>query len=70
MDLDREKLRFDGKPVREAERRYILLYKPKGYPTTYKDPEGRPTVTTSNRILVSSLAPLGGWIWTRPGCCC
>ncbi len=26
------------------ERRYILLYKPKGYITTYRDPEGRPTV--------------------------
>jgi 23S rRNA pseudouridine2605 synthase len=25
-------------------KQYILLYKPKGYLTTYKDPEGRPTV--------------------------
>lgn len=44
VDLDRDKVTFDGKPVAEAQRRYILLYKPKGYLTTYRDPEGRPTV--------------------------
>ena len=44
MDLDRDKVTLDGKPVSEAERRYILLYKPKGYLTTYRDPTGRPTV--------------------------
>jgi pseudouridine synthase len=35
---------LDGKPIAARERRYILLYKPKGYLTTYKDPEGRETV--------------------------
>ncbi len=44
VDLDRDKVTLDGKPVIEAARRYILLYKPKGYLTTYRDPEGRPTV--------------------------
>lgn len=44
VDLDQDKVTFDGKPVTEAERRYVLLYKPKGYLTTYRDPEGRPTV--------------------------
>ncbi len=44
VDLDRDKVTLDGKPVAEAERRYILLYKPKGYVTTYRDPQGRPTV--------------------------
>ncbi len=44
VDLERDRVTFDGKPVTAAERRYILLYKPKGYLTTYKDPEGRPTV--------------------------
>lgn len=44
VDLDRDKVTLDGKPVSKAESRYILLYKPKGYVTTYKDPQGRPTV--------------------------
>jgi 23S rRNA pseudouridine2605 synthase len=44
VDLDRDKVTLDGKPVVNAERRYILLYKPKGYVTTYNDPQGRPTV--------------------------
>lgn len=44
VDLDRDRVTLDGKPVAAAAPRYILLYKPKGYLTTYKDPEGRPTV--------------------------
>ncbi len=40
----RDKILLDGKPLERAERRYILLYKPKGYLTTYRDPEGRKTV--------------------------
>lgn len=35
---------LDGKPLRAAKKIYLLLYKPKGYVTTYKDPDGRPTV--------------------------
>jgi pseudouridine synthase len=30
--------------LRAAKKIYLLLYKPKGYVTTYKDPDGRPTV--------------------------
>jgi len=44
VDLDRDRVTLDGKLLREQGKRYILLYKPKGYVTTYKDPEGRPTV--------------------------
>ena len=44
VDVARDKISVDGKPLAKAETRYILLYKPKGYLTTYKDPEGRPTV--------------------------
>jgi len=44
IDLERDYVTLDGKEIREQARRYILLYKPKGYVTTYKDPEGRPTV--------------------------
>jgi len=44
VDLERDTVTLDGKPVRASKRIYLLLYKPKGYITTYKDPEGRPTV--------------------------
>jgi 23S rRNA pseudouridine2605 synthase len=44
VDLDRDRVTFDGKPVRGSRKIHLLLYKPKGYLTTYKDPEGRPTI--------------------------
>lgn len=46
VDLARDKVTLDGAPLRKAKQIYLLLYKPKGYLTTYKDPEGRPTVYT------------------------
>lgn len=44
FDPERDRIAFDGKPLRAARKIYLLLYKPKGYLTTYKDPEGRPTI--------------------------
>ena len=52
VDPERDRVMIDGRPVHPisdgargaAEKVYLLLYKPKGYLTTYKDPEGRPTV--------------------------
>jgi 23S rRNA pseudouridine2605 synthase len=44
VDLDRDRVTLDNKPLGQAKPLYILLYKPKGYITTYKDPQGRPTV--------------------------
>lgn len=44
VDLERDRITLDGKPVRSGRKLYLLLYKPKGYLTTYSDPEGRPTV--------------------------
>lgn len=44
VDLEHDKVTLDGKPVQAARKLHLLLYKPKGYLTTYKDPEGRPTV--------------------------
>jgi pseudouridine synthase len=44
-DPARDDIRVDGQRVRAAPRhRYILLNKPRGYMTTRKDPERRPTV--------------------------
>src|ERR1017187_3731929 len=44
VDLENDRVTLDGKPLRAATKTYVLLYKPKGYLTTYRDPEGRPTV--------------------------
>jgi pseudouridine synthase len=55
VDLERDGVSVDGKPLRAAQPAYILLYKPKGYLTTYRDPEGRPTV-------YDLVAGLGTWV--------
>jgi len=44
VDLKRDRVTLDGRPLAAPKKRYLLLYKPKGYLTTYKDPEGRKTV--------------------------
>ena len=44
IDLERDRVRLDDKPLVARERLYVLLYKPAGYLTTHKDPQGRPTV--------------------------
>ena len=44
IDLERDRVTFDGKPLQKAATTYLLLHKPTGYLTTYRDPEGRPTI--------------------------
>ncbi len=44
IDLERDRVTFEGKPLKSPAKLYVLLYKPKGYLTTRRDPEGRPTV--------------------------
>jgi pseudouridine synthase len=44
IDLERDRVEFDGKPLESEERTYLLLHKPAGYITTYRDPQGRPTI--------------------------
>ena len=44
VDLARDKVTLDNNLVKATEKIYLLLYKPTGYITTFKDPEGRPTV--------------------------
>jgi 23S rRNA pseudouridine2605 synthase len=44
VDPEHQQVTLDGKPLHAARKIYLLLYKPKGYVATYKDPGGRPTV--------------------------
>jgi pseudouridine synthase len=59
VDLKRDKILFDNQPLAAAKKRYILLYKPKGYITTYGDPEKRPTVYDLIADAGTWVAPVG-----------
>jgi 23S rRNA pseudouridine2605 synthase len=59
IDFERDRILFDGKPLESRDRVYILLYKPSGYITTYKDPEGRPTVYDLITEVDTFVSPAG-----------
>ena len=59
VDVKRDKVFFDGKPIQAPKKIYVLLYKPKGYLTTFKDPEGRPTVYDLIPDLGTWVSPVG-----------
>jgi 23S rRNA pseudouridine2605 synthase len=59
IDMERDAVRFDGKPLTARERLYVLLYKPTGYLTTYKDPDGRPTVYDLIAEVGTFVSPVG-----------
>ena len=59
IDIKRDRVLFDGNPLVARERIYLLLYKPTGYLTTYKDPEGRPTVYDLTADAGTFLSPVG-----------
>jgi len=59
VDLERDRITFEGKPLRAVEKAYVLLYKPKGYLTTYRDPAGRPTVYDLIGDAGTWLSPVG-----------
>lgn len=59
VDLERDQVMLDGKPVRAGRKIYLLLYKPKGYITSYKDPEGRPTVYDLIQSVGQWVVPVG-----------
>jgi 23S rRNA pseudouridine2605 synthase len=59
-DGGRDHIRVDGKLLQGAERlRYFVLNKPKGFVTTVKDPEGRPTVMQFFDKMRERLYPVG-----------
>jgi 23S rRNA pseudouridine2605 synthase len=59
IDFDRDTILFDERPLQSKSRVYILLYKPTGYITTFKDPEGRPTVYDLIADVDSFVSPVG-----------
>jgi len=59
IDMKRDRVRLDGKPLQARERVYLLLYKPTGYLTTYRDPKGRPTVYDLIADLGTFVSPVG-----------
>jgi 23S rRNA pseudouridine2605 synthase len=59
IDFDRDRILFDGKPLQAKKPVYVLLYKPAGYITTFKDPEGRPTVYDLIADVDTFVSPAG-----------
>lgn len=59
IDFDRDRITFDDKPLRAAKKVYLLVYKPKGYVTTYRDPDGRPTVYDLLTGIDTFVSPVG-----------
>ena len=59
VDASRDRVCLDGKPLVARERVYLLLHKPVGYVTTYRDPEGRPTVYDLIKDVRTFVSPVG-----------
>ena len=59
-DPDNDVITVDGNPLTIEEKRVtILLYKPVGYMTTMKDPEGRPIVSDLLKGVKERVYPIG-----------
>jgi 23S rRNA pseudouridine2605 synthase len=59
VDMQSDLVCFDGEPLESRERVYLLLNKPRGYLTTYKDPQGRPTVYDLIADVGTFVSPVG-----------
>jgi 23S rRNA pseudouridine2605 synthase len=59
LDVARDRVTLDGRPLARPKPVYLVLYKPRGYLTTYDDPEGRPTVFDLLPAEESYLFPVG-----------
>ena len=59
IHLEGDKVTVDGRPLEAEKKIYLLLYKPKGFVTTAKDPDGRPTVYDLVREEKSWFSPVG-----------
>jgi pseudouridine synthase len=59
IDMQRDRVSLDGKLLKARDRVYLLLYKPTGYLTTYRDPQGRPTVYDLIADVENFVSPVG-----------
>ena len=59
VDFARDKVTLDNRPIQRSGNIYLLLYKPTGYITTFKDPQGRPTVYDLIREAGRWVVPVG-----------
>jgi 23S rRNA pseudouridine2605 synthase len=59
-DPNADEIKVDGRRIQAPRRRrYILLYKPRGYITTRSDPQGRPTVMDLLKGVHEYVYPVG-----------
>ncbi|MBI4911447.1 MAG: rRNA pseudouridine synthase [Acidobacteria bacterium] len=58
-DPRRDEVTLDFQPIRREEAVYILMNKPKGYVTTVKDDQGRPTVMALLKGVPARVYPVG-----------
>lgn len=59
-DPDQDTITVDGKRIgTDTARVYLVLYKPAGYMTTLKDPQGRPLVTDLLKGIRERVYPVG-----------
>ena len=61
---------LDGKPAHAEAKRYVPLYKPAGYLTTYTDPAGRATVYALLGDVEQWIFPVDASTWIPRGRCC
>jgi 23S rRNA pseudouridine2605 synthase len=67
-DAERDHIRVNGKLLHGPERHvYLLMNKPKGYVTTLRDPEGRPTVMDLLRGVGARVYPVGRLDYSSEG---
>lgn len=59
IDLERDRVRFDGSDIVKAAPVHLMLHKPVGYLTTYNDPRGRATIYDLLQKQEQYLFPVG-----------